>query len=105
MYNFIKQIVEGKTPKTLERIKLPYALDGLGRSLSKRALNYHYGKLYKAYCDRYNAGEGDLDFNEAGAFLHAKYFSQFTNPKSNKDRKSTRLNSSHIPLSRMPSSA
>ena len=35
MYNFIKQIVEGKTPKTLERIKLPYALDGLGRSLSK----------------------------------------------------------------------
>ena len=83
MYNFIKQIVEGKTPKTLERIKLPYALDGLGRSLSKRALNYHYGKLYKAYCDRYNAGEGDLDFNEAGAFLHAKYFSQFISPKSN----------------------
>ena len=83
MYNFIKQIAEGKTPKTLERIKLPYALDGLGRSLSKRAVNYHYGKLYKAYCDRFNAGEGDLDFNEAGAFLHAKYFSQFTNPKNN----------------------
>lgn len=83
MYNFIRQIAEGKTPKTLERIKLPYALDGLGRSLSKQALNYHYGKLYKAYCDRYNAGEGDLDFNEAGAFLHAKYFSQFTNPKNN----------------------
>jgi Fe-Mn family superoxide dismutase len=82
MYNFIKQVVEGKNPKTLERIKLPYALDGLGRSLSKRALNYHYGKLYKAYCDRFNAGEGDLDFNEAGAFLHAKYFSQFTNPKN-----------------------
>lgn len=83
MYNFIRQIAEGKTPKTLERIKLPYALDGLGRSLSKRALNYHYGKLYKAYCDRFNAGEGDLDFNEAGAFLHAKYFSQFTSPKGN----------------------
>ena len=28
-----------------------------------------------------------------------------TNVKSMKDRKSTRLNSSHIPLSRMPSSA
>lgn len=83
MYNFIRQIAEGKTPKTLERIKLPYALDGLGRSLSKRALNYHYGKLYKAYCDRFNAGEGDLDFNEAGAFLHSKYFSQFTAPRSN----------------------
>lgn len=83
MYNFIRQIAEGKTPKTLERTKLPYALDGLGRSLSKRAMAYHYGKLYKAYCDRFNAGEGDLDFNEAGAFLHAKYFSQFTNPKNN----------------------
>ncbi len=83
MYNFIRQIAEGKIPKTLERIRLPYALDGLGRSLSKRAVNYHYGKLYKAYCDRFNAGEGDLDFNEAGAFLHAKYFSQFTSPKGN----------------------
>jgi len=83
MYNFIRQIAEGKTPKTLDRIKLPYALDGLGRSISKRAMGYHYGKLYKAYCDRFNAGEGDLNFNEAGAFLHAKYFSQFTNPKNN----------------------
>lgn len=82
MYNFIKQIAEGKIPKTLERVKLPYALDGLGRSLSKRSLNYHYGKLYKAYCDRFNAGEGDLNFNEAGAFLHSKYFSQFTNPRN-----------------------
>lgn len=83
MYNFIRQIAEGKTPKTLERIKLSYALDGLGRSLSKRTMNYHYGKLYKAYVDRFNNGEGDLDFNEAGAFLHNKYFSQFTNPKNN----------------------
>lgn len=82
MYNFIKTIVEGKTPKTLERVKLNYSPDGLGRSLSKRAVSYHYGKLYKAYCDRFNAGDGDLDFNEAGAFLHAKYFSQFTNPKN-----------------------
>ena len=81
MYNFIKTVVEGRIPKTLERIKVPYALDGLGRSLSKRALNYHYGKLYKAYVDRFNSGEGDADFNEAGAFLHAKYFSQFASPK------------------------
>lgn len=85
MFNFIKTIVEGKVPQTLERIKLPYSIDGLGRSLSKRALTYHYGKLYKAYVDRFNNGEGDLDFNEAGAFLHAKYFSQFTTPtNSNK---------------------
>jgi Fe-Mn family superoxide dismutase len=89
MYNFIKTVVEGKVPKTLERIKLSYSLDSLGRSLSEKALTYHYGKLYKAYCDRYNAGEGSLDFNEAGAFLHAKYFSQFTEFKSSNPPSST----------------
>jgi len=85
MYNFIRQITEGRLGKTLERVKLAYPLDGLGKSLSKSTLDYHYGKLYKAYCDRYNAGEGDADFNEAGAYLHSIYFSQFRAPKgSNK---------------------
>lgn len=83
MYNFIKTIKEGKTPKTLERIKLNYPMDGLSRSISEDAMKLHYGKLYRAYVDRFNAGEGDLDFNEAGAFLHAKYFSQFFEPKTN----------------------
>lgn len=81
MYNFIKTIVEGRTPKTLERVKLDYTLDGLGRSLSKQAMDYHYGKLYKAYVDRFNSGEGDANFNEAGAFLHSIYFDQFRSPK------------------------
>jgi len=85
MYNFIKTIAEGRTPKELMQITLPYAKDGLGRSLSKQAIEYHYGKLYKAYVDRFNAGEGDPDFNEAGAYLHSIYFSQFMPPKgSNK---------------------
>jgi Fe-Mn family superoxide dismutase len=85
MYNFIRQINEGRIGKTLERVKLAYATTGLGKSLSKQSLEYHYGKLYKSYCDRYNAGEGDSDFNEAGAYLHSIYFSQFRSPKgSNK---------------------
>ena len=85
MYNFIKTIAEGRTPKELEQIALPYPKDGLGRSLSKQAIEYHYGKLYKAYVDRFNAGEGDPNFNEAGAYLHSIYFSQFREPKgSNK---------------------
>jgi Fe-Mn family superoxide dismutase len=85
MYNFIKTLAEGRVIKELKQIELKYALDGLGRSLSKQAMTYHYGKLYKTYVDRFNKGEGDLDFNEAGAFLHSIYFSQFTNPKgSNK---------------------
>lgn len=85
MYSFIRQITEGRLGKTLERVKLDYTLDGLGKSLSKQTMEYHYGKLYKAYCDRYNAGEGDPYFNEAGAYLHAFYFNQFQAPSgSNK---------------------
>jgi Fe-Mn family superoxide dismutase len=82
MYNFIRYVTEGKAAK-LEQIPLPYAKDALGRSLSKQTIDYHYGKLYKAYVDRYNNREGDADFNEAGAFLHSIYFSQFCAPKSN----------------------
>ena len=81
MYNFIKQLTEGREIKKLEQVALPYARNELGRSLSKQSLDYHYGKLYKAYVDRFNAGEGDLDFNEAGAFLHSIYFPQLQSPK------------------------
>jgi len=81
MYNFIKWTLnEGKTPKTLAQTPLPYGRTELGRSLSKQSLDYHYGKLYKAYVDRYNAGEGDADFNEAGAFLHDLLFTQYQSP-------------------------
>jgi Fe-Mn family superoxide dismutase len=82
MYNFIRSLNEGPKKK-LEQTALPYARDSLGRSLSKAALDYHYGKLYRAYVDRYNSGEGDPDFNEAGAFLHDIYFTQFRSPKGN----------------------
>jgi Fe-Mn family superoxide dismutase len=33
--------------------------------------------LYKTYVDRFNSGEGDPEFNEAGAYLHSIYFRQF----------------------------
>lgn len=82
MYNFIKNLTEGRIVKELKQVDLRYPVDGLGRSLSKQTISYHYGKLYKSYVDRYNKGEGDLDFNEAGAFLHSIYFSQFTKPKN-----------------------
>jgi len=79
MYNFIKYVTlnEGHSPKSLEQFKLTYKRDALEPSLSEDTIDYHYGKLYKAYVDRYNKGEGDPDFNEAGAFLHQVYFSQF----------------------------
>jgi len=83
MYNFIKWTLnEGKEPKTLTQTPLPYDRGALGKSLIKATLDYHYGSLYKGYVDRYNKGEGDADFNEAGAFLHDIYFTQFRAPKS-----------------------
>jgi len=79
MYNFIKHITlnEGKTPKTIVQTKLPYKRDELEPSVSEDTIDYHYGKLYKAYVTRFNNGEGDADFNEAGAFLHDLLFTQY----------------------------
>ena len=87
MYNFIRHITlnEGKTPKTLVQTKLPYSKDDLEPILSEDAINYHYGKLYKAYVTRFNDGEGDADFNEAGAFLHDLYFTQFQKPTASNE--------------------
>ena len=80
MFNFIKYVVEGKEVKQLEQVKLSYARDALEPVLSEDAIDYHYGKLYRTYVNRFNAGEGDLDFNEAGAFLHSMYFPQLQIP-------------------------
>jgi len=79
MYNFIKHITlnEGHTPKTLTQIRLPYSRDALDPALSEDSIDLHFSKLYKGYVDRYNKGEGDPDFNEAGAYLHSIYFPQF----------------------------
>ena len=84
MYNFIRHITlnEGKTPKTLEQLPLPYKKDALDPSISEDTMNYHYGKLYKAYVNRFNDGEGDADFNEAGAFLHRILFEQYQEPSN-----------------------
>jgi Fe-Mn family superoxide dismutase len=78
-YNFIRwsTLQESNTPKTLELFKLPYHREDLDPSISLETINYHYGKLAKSYVDRYNAGEGDANFNEAGAYLHNILFPQY----------------------------
>jgi Fe-Mn family superoxide dismutase len=83
-YNFIKYvtIAESATPKSIAQEKLSYARGDLDPVMSEDTMNYHYGKLYKTYVERYNNGEGDPDFNEAGAFLHSIYFTQFKEPSS-----------------------
>jgi Fe-Mn family superoxide dismutase len=49
--------------------------------MSADTINYHYEHLAKTYAKRYNAGEGDADFNRAGSFLHNKFFPQLQAPK------------------------
>lgn len=75
--NFIKNVInEGKAHK-LEIKPLPYGENELDPAVSKNTLDYHFGKLAKTYAERYNAGEGDADFNEAGVFLHNILFQQY----------------------------
>jgi Fe-Mn family superoxide dismutase len=76
-------LVEAKSAKTLELARLPYTKNSLSPVLSQTSLDNHYSKLAKGYVDRYNQGEGDKDFNEAGAFLHNHFFVQFQSPKNN----------------------
>lgn len=84
-YSFIRNfLLEGK-PHKLEIKNLPYEYTDLSPSISEDTLKYHYGKLAKTYAERYNANEGDPDFNEAGVFLHNILFQQYQSPSgSNK---------------------
>lgn len=75
-------LVETKNKHNLELERLPYTRDQLAPVMSKDTIDYHYGELAKSYVDRYNKGEGDPAFNEAGAFLHNIFFPQLMPPKN-----------------------
>lgn len=76
-------LVEAKSKKTLELAALTYTRTALSPVISKINLDQHYGKLAQSYVDRYNKGEGDPTFNEAGAYLHNLFFAQFQSPRNN----------------------
>lgn len=81
-FSFIRNVLLEGRPDTLEIKPLPYDTNELAPAISKETIDYHYGKLAKAYAKRYNAGEGDAAFNEAGVFLHNILFQQYQTPKS-----------------------
>ena len=76
-------LLEAKDKTDLVQAKLPYARSGLAPVMSTAEIDFHYGKLYKGYVERFNSSEGDATFNEAGAFLHSLWFTQFRTPKTN----------------------
>jgi Fe-Mn family superoxide dismutase len=76
------QILEATTrPAKLETTPLPYGIKDLDPVMSEATLDYHFEHLAKGYAKRYNAGEGNADFNRAGSFLHNKFFPQFRQPR------------------------
>lgn len=76
------ELLEATTrPAKLETTPLPYGLKDLDPVMSSDTLEYHYEHLAKGYAKRYNAGEGDADFNRAGNFLHNKLFTQYRAPR------------------------
>ena len=81
-------LIEASTvPSKLETTPLPYGLKDLDPVLSENNLIYHFEHLAKNYAKRYNAGEGDPEFNRAGNYLHNKFFPQLRAPKgSNKPK-------------------
>ena len=75
-------LVEQTTrPTKLETTLLPYTHTALEPVMSAETIEYHYEHLAKGYAKRYNAGEGDPDFNRAGSYLHNKFFPQLQPPK------------------------
>lgn len=68
-------------PAKLETTPLPYGMEDLDPVMSKETLEYHFEHLAKGYAKRYNAGEGNPDFNRAGSYLHNRFFPQFRKPK------------------------
>lgn len=76
----LKIVTEAK--RELELSPLPYARDALEPVMSRDTVVYHYDHLTKGYVDRFNRGEGDSDFNEAGAFMHGLFWAQFRSPRS-----------------------
>ena len=82
------ELLEASTrPAKLETTPLPYGPGDLHPVMSKETIDYHYEHLAKGYAKRYNADEGNKDFNRAGSFLHNKFFPQLRAPKgANKPR-------------------
>ena len=77
MRDIITLLEDKNKPQDIEIIPLNFEYKDVSPVLSTYTLDLHYGKLAHGYADRYNKGEGDKDFNYAGAFLHNTLFPQF----------------------------
>lgn len=79
-------LLESRKPDRVELEPLRYAQADLAPVLSEDNVYYHYSVLSKGYVDRFNAGEGDPDFNLGGARLHNLFWAQLRAPSSRAPR-------------------
>lgn len=80
--HFIKYLFEEDHGREITQDKLNFDRSELDPVLSEAAVKYHYDGLASKYFERYNAGEGDADFNYGGAMLHNIFFANLTPPRA-----------------------
>ena len=83
MRDIITLLEDKSKPQDIEIIPLNFTASEVKPVLSQDTLDLHYGKLAQGYAERYNKGEGDKEFNYAGAFLHNTLFPQFREVRNN----------------------
>jgi Fe-Mn family superoxide dismutase len=80
--HFIKYLTESEDRREVRQNKLNFEQDQLDPVMSEDTIKYHYNGLAAKYFERYNAGEGDSDFNYGGAMLHNIFFANLTPPRA-----------------------
>jgi Fe-Mn family superoxide dismutase len=82
MLHFIKSLKENSDRKEIYQEKLKFGKNELAPVMSEDTIKYHYDGLASKYSERYNAGEGDADFNYGGAVLHNIFFANLIPPQA-----------------------
>jgi Fe-Mn family superoxide dismutase len=80
--HFIKSLSESKDSREIYQDKLKFGKDEFAPVMSEATIKYHYDGLAAKYSERYNAGEGDADFNFGGAALHNLFFANLIPPQA-----------------------
>lgn len=81
----ILTLLEDKSKSSdLEPLETSWNESALQPVLSSGIIRQHK-KLWDGYCDRFNRGEGDKNFNYAGAILHNLFFTQFRSARTNNE--------------------
>jgi superoxide dismutase len=80
--HFIKSLSESKDSREIYQDKLKFGRDEFAPVMSEATIKYHFDGLAAKYSERYNAGEGDPDFNFGGAMLHNIFFANLIPPQA-----------------------